>query len=433
MGDLFPALIDAARLPAGEPDWLREARTAARSVALAEGSPSPRSEAWKYTSLRALQAREFAAVDAKSTQPHIDAAIAALPGVGGPRLVFVNGVFRADLSQLSQLPDGLQIRTLASALNAEAEDWRAFYASVEPASAFAGLTAALANDGVTLRVAPGVRVEAPVHLLFVGAPAAADIAWHLRTLIDLGEQASVSVIEQHLGSATHRHLANAYAQYRLQSGSTLNLIRLQREGDGASLIQSSEFILGERASLLACNLDIGVGLARHDWRVRLQGNHARCVSRGVFALNGRQHVDNQLTIEHRAPDTSCDLLWRGVADGRSRGVFNGTIRIAANCPGSAARLSNKNLLLSAHAEIDTKPVLEILTDAVQASHGATVGQLDERALFYLRSRGLSRGQARQILTHAFCREALDGVEDHALREHLAMLISQHLPNVENES
>jgi Fe-S cluster assembly protein SufD len=144
-------------------------------------------------------------------------------------------------------------------------------------------------------------------------------------------------------------------------------------------------------------------------------------------LHGRQHADTQLQVEHAARDTVSELTWRGVADARGRGVFNGTIVVQPGADGADAQLSNKNLLLSPHAEIDTKPVLEIHADEVKAAHGATVGQLDERALFYLRSRGVPAGQARTLLTFAFCRTALDGIANTALREHLAQRLVEHLP------
>jgi Fe-S cluster assembly protein SufD len=174
-------------------------------------------------------------------------------------------------------------------------------------------------------------------------------------------------------------------------------------------------------------LELGGALVRHELTAELAGDRARFDSRGVFALDGRQHIDTQLDVHHKARDTASDALWRGIANGRSRGVFRGAILVAEGADGSDASLSNKNLLLSGSAEIDTKPELEIYADEVKAAHGATIGQLDERSLFYLRSRGIPLAQARSLLTLAFCRAALGSLPNEALREHLGDLLVAHLP------
>ncbi len=166
---------------------------------------------------------------------------------------------------------------------------------------------------------------------------------------------------------------------------------------------------------------------RHDLRVELAGDEARFDSRGVFALQGRQHVDTQLAVHHQALNTASESIWRGVADQRARGVLRGAIVVAEGADGADASLSSKNLLLSAQAEIDTKPELEIYADEVKAAHGATVGQLDERALFYLRSRGIPHAEARALLTAAFCRAVLQDMPNAMLREHVSQLLLSHLP------
>jgi Fe-S cluster assembly protein SufD len=174
-------------------------------------------------------------------------------------------------------------------------------------------------------------------------------------------------------------------------------------------------------------METGALMTRHDIAVDLAGKGARFDSRGVFALHGRQHADTHLDVHHNARDTVCDIVWRGVADQRARGVFHGAITVAPGADGADARLQTKNLLLSAQAEIDTQPVLEIHADEVKAAHGATVGQLDQNAMFYLLSRGIAAADARGLLISAFCRDALDGVSGEKLREHLARRLLAHLP------
>jgi Fe-S cluster assembly protein SufD len=426
MSALLDSLITAAATDRVEPTWLRDARAEALRSLQSEGLPTQRNEAWKYTALRALEARSFAV--ASDATPLTDKSFVELPGVNGPRVVFVNGVFSAELSRLEDLPAGLSIATLAQELRANPEPLRFLltrhYAG--RGEAFARLNTALAGDGVLLRVAPDVQVLAPVHLVHVGAPAQGDVAWALRHLVELGQGSALTLIEHHLGD-TNAHFGNLVSQFSLQANARLHLVQLQEAAAACTLVRRTEMDLGESARVDATTLELGGALVRHDVQARMRGARAHWSSRGCFSLSARQHVDTQLDVRHEARDTSCDVFWRGLADQRARGVFRGAITIAAGGDGSAAALSNKNLLLSPHAEIDTQPVLEIYADEVQASHGATVGQLDERALFYLRSRGLPQVQARAMLIAAFCREALDGVADARLREHLAERLLAHLP------
>ncbi|HJU08752.1 MAG TPA: Fe-S cluster assembly protein SufD, partial [Rhodanobacteraceae bacterium] len=225
-------------------------------------------------------------------------------------------------------------------------------------------------------------------------------------------------------------LANLACECVLQKNARLDLLTLQDSAIGATLFRRSDFHLHEDAQLELQALELGGALARHEIRVALGGDRSCVENRGAFALRGRQHADTELLIEHRGRDTASDSLWRGVADGRARGVFHGAITVQPNADGADARLSNKNLLLSEGAEIDTRPALEIHADEVKAAHGATVGQLDERALFYLRSRGLPAETARMLLVRAFCAVALSRIEPPVLREHCDALLLAHLPRVE---
>ncbi|HKE48137.1 MAG TPA: Fe-S cluster assembly protein SufD [Rhodanobacteraceae bacterium] len=430
-GALLEALLDRDALAGASrtsPAWLADARRAAAEALVREGLPGARNEAWKYTSLRALEQRKPIVGDAEAKRRAVEAATFGLPGIDGSRLVFVNGVLRDDLSRVEPAA-GLSIFTLATANPAELEPWRAALArDAGTDAAFARLNTALAADGPLVRVAPGATIDAPVHLVFVGIAAEQEIAWHARALIEVGAGASLRVVEHHVGAAAAQ-IGNVVAQYALGAGAKLDLVGIQGASDAATLIRRSEFSLGAGAVLSTHALDIGAQLARHDIDVALAGRGARFASRGVFALRGRQHADLHLDVRHAARDTASDILWRGVADGRARGVFHGAITVEAGADGADANLSNKNLLLSPHAEIDTQPVLEIYADEVKAAHGATVGQLDEGAMFYLRSRGLPPDAARQLLIAAFCGVALADVAEPALREHLAAMLASRLPRI----
>ena len=197
----------------------------------------------------------------------------------------------------------------------------------------------------------------------------------------------------------------------LAQGAALAHARVQHDSDRATALLRTDAVLGRDAEYRRVDLELGAALSRHELNVRLEGDNARLVANGVLLAGGKRHVDTRLGIEHIGRDTSCELTWRGLGSGRGRAVFHGGILIREGADGSDAMLSNKNLLLSADAEIDTQPVLEIHADEVKAAHGATVGQLDANALFYLRSRGLPEGQAQQLLTAAFCREPLASLAD----------------------
>lgn len=427
------SLLDAAaqaQLPGSGIGWLDAARRENLEAFAAAGLPDTRMEAWKYTALRALGQRRFAPGDAQAASRPIDTAAYALAGVDGPSLVFVNGVFRADLSRIDALAAGLILQPLSEALKGDAEPLRFALSRHyrEGGDVFARLNAALAGDGVVLRVAAGAKISQVVHLVFIGAPTDGDLAWHVRHIIELGEEAELSLVEHHASSGAQQHLGTQVADVVLRKGARLHHVTLQNAGEGSTLVRHDSVQLDAQAQASLYVLELGGALVRHDLHGTLAGDHARLETRGVFVLNGRQHVDTQMAIRHQALNTASDSMWRGVADQRSRGVFRGAIVVAPGADGSDASLSSKNLLLSGQAEIDTKPELEIYADEVKAAHGATVGQLDERSLFYLRSRGIPLSEARSMLTAAFCRAVFESLPDASLREHLNQQLMEHLPS-----
>ena len=417
---LPPALIEA--------QGLGDARRTALRLALAEGLPGPRSERWKYTSLRALGARGFAMAGDIAA---IDAT--QLAGIPAPRLVFVNGRFDPSLSDVATLEPGLDVQSLAQVLAGDDARkvnmlGRRFDSQGE---VFAQLNAAMALDGALVRVEAEARIATPLHLIFIGAPAESDLALHARHLIELRERAELTVIEHHIGSGPHRHLSNHLLHAHLKPGSRLRHARLQDESDGATLIARTDAVLASDAEYRRVELEFGAALSRHELNVALQGDRAAFVSGGALLGSGRRHVDTRLGIEHIARDTRCDLRWRGLATDRGRVAFHGGILIREGADGSDASLSNKNLLLSDNAEIDTQPVLEIHADEVKAAHGATVGRLDPVALFYLRSRGIDEAQARALLTQAFLREALSPLPELAGMDTLTQRMETRLAALGN--
>jgi Fe-S cluster assembly protein SufD len=406
MSVLLESLLDGGRdRPALAPAPVRDA---ALHEARTLGLPAARTEAWKYTSLRALERRAFA--------PAGEAAPLSLALPDGPRLVFVNGRLDAQASTQSALPPGVLLRALSESVAAgDPAAIAALSQRYERADeGFARLNAGLAGEGAHLRVDAGVDAGT-LHLVFVGA-AAPDAAWHLRHLVELGEGAALVLAEHRVATGEPAHLANEITQVRVGARAVLVHARVQADAEAATSLLRTDATLEAGAQYRRLDLELGGALARHELNVTLAGAGASLQANGVLLATGRRHLDTRLGIDHAARDTSSRLTWRAIGAGRGRAVFHGGILIRAGADGSEAMLANRNLLLSEGAEIDTQPVLEIHADEVKAAHGATVGQLDERSLFYLRSRGIPEPQARSMLTAAFVREVLDVLGDAALIE-----------------
>ncbi|PJK11509.1 Fe-S cluster assembly protein SufD [Lysobacteraceae bacterium NML08-0793] len=372
---------------------------------LAAGLPGARSEAWKYTSLRALERRSFAPAapaSADATQ---------LAHIPAPRIVFVNGRLDQTLSQLAALPPEIRLDFDAPAQTAPKPQ-------EEPANAWQS-----ASDHWFVRVnqllASGVNIHVngeagTLHLVCLHRNGAQDQAVHLRHRIALAPASRLTLVEHHLGDAAHNGLATGHVEITLDADAQLQHLRLQNDSLGAQHFLRSDARLGDRSHYQRLDLELGAALSRHELQVHLHGEGAHLYAAGVLLGDGRRHLDTRLGIHHHAGNTRSVLPWRGLATGRARVVFHGGIQIHAGADGTEADLQNRNILLSAQAEIDTQPVLVIDADEVKAAHGATVGQLDANALFYLRSRGIPEAEAQRILTAAFCRDLLGQIEDPAL-------------------
>lgn len=382
--------------------------------AVRDGLPQARMEAWKYTSLRALERRTFA--PSAPVAAFEDATVRALPT---PRMVFVNGHFDAGLSDLTTLDAGVSITALSTAPGDPSSHSAPRPVRFEKAGDFfPRLTTALATDGMVIRVSASSGSLTAVHLACVGTHAGADVATHLRHVVELGDGAQIDLVEHVIAAGAHANLSSSTLSIRLGSGARLRHARLQQDSGTATNFARVDVELETDARYERLDLELGAALSRNEVNVTLAGPRASLRCNGVLLGSGRTHLDTRIGIEHVGRDTQCDLLWRGLGADRSRAAFHGGIIIREGADGSEASLSNKNLLLSAQAEIDSQPVLEIYADEVKAAHGATVGQLDPTALFYLRSRGIPADAARALLTSAFCREALSMLDAGPLREFL---------------
>jgi Fe-S cluster assembly protein SufD len=360
------------------------------------GDAREREESWRYskTALRALSQQDFVAANTQAELADSLRAQFEWPHTQGRRAVFINGAFSATYSELSQIAGNVSIR------HESENQW-------------------------VLTISAGVAAP-PLHLVYINVPGDAPSRWQASCNMRI-QSGEAAVIEQHLGAAGADVLGALTSQVTLHANTRLQMTTLSDLPDSASLLRRAHVEVEGDAAYRTTHAILGSRLQRFDLGVDLIGAQAHFDSRGVFVLRGRQHVDTHLDIRHVARDTTCNIVWRGVADERARGIFHGAITVAEGADGSDAKLSNKNLLLSAQAEIDTQPVLEIYADEVKAAHGATVGQLDERALFYLRSRGIPLIEARRLMIGAFCKEVLDGVADKALRKILEQRVQVVLP------
>ncbi|MES2402995.1 MAG: Fe-S cluster assembly protein SufD [Pseudomonadota bacterium] len=419
------------RLPGSGLGWLDAARAEALQAFVARGLPDQRNELWKYTSLRALAQKTYAAGDPQASSRAVDSARLPAPALHEPCAVFVNGAFSASLSRLDDLPQGVTVQSLAAALHETPEPLRFLldkHADDED-DGFTLLNRALTADGLILKIAPGVDVREPLHIVHVGVAAGAAAAFHLRSLVEVGEAARLRIVEHHVGEAQAGHLTNIVRDIGVHENAHLDWTIIQRAGADATLLRRSKVRLHDNAALDLHALELGGKLVRHEIRAELTGVRSRFESRGAFVLHGRQHADMEVLVTHRGRDSVSNAVWHGVADDRARGVVHGRILVQPGADGADGSFYNKNLLLSPDAEIDTRPALEIYADEVKANHGATVGQLDDNVLFYLRSRGIPLDVARHMLVHAFCSVALDGMEPAPLREHCAALLAEQLPEV----
>lgn len=385
------------------------------------GLPHRRLEAWKYTDLRRLMK------DAKPLAGAPDAAALAaarqagqwLSELGARRILVVNGTFVPALSDLADLDEGLTIRALGQALVADepllSADLGTLLPHNEPALA---LNTAFAGDGVVIEVAAGAEVKRPIHLLFVTAGETA-AAIFTRSVAVIGAGASVSLIESHEGPDGSGYQVNAALQVQLGDDARLDHVKIVREGGAALHVGTLLADIGARARFNAFGFIVGGSVVRNQMFVRLAGADTVAEISGVSLLAGRQHADTTLSIEHAAPGSQSRETFKAVVDEAAHAVFQGKIAVRQQAQKTDARMMSRALLLSAEAEVFSKPELEIFADDVQCGHGATTGTLDDQLKFYLMARGIPAKEAEALLIQAFVGEVIDTVAHESLRDALS--------------
>jgi Fe-S cluster assembly protein SufD len=416
----LPDWIESSAAALDGPDWLAERRGEGLEAYAAAGFPGRRDEDWKYTDLKLIARRSFSAgVSAAFEAPE-------LAGLDGPQLVFVNG----RLAQARGLPAAAAVVPLAQAIADGHPACRELLGRIARPERhrFAALATALFSDGVLLDLADGLELEAPVQLVFLAGGDQPALACP-RVLVRAGANSRATLIE-HYAAASGEALSLAVTEVALGPGATLQHYRLQEEASEAFHLGTLAARLERDATLVSHNLSVGARIARLDLDVELAAPGARVEMNGLYVVRDRQHVDSHTRVDHAAPRTTSDELYRGVLSGKSRAVFNGKAVVHPGAFGTDAVQANANLLLSPQAEVDTKPELEIYADDVKCAHGATTGQLDTSALFYLRSRGIDEDTARTLLTFAFADTVLARMGLAPLRRHAEELVVGRLPEAE---
>ncbi len=419
----------AARLLAsarpGGPAWLDALRQEGAAAFRAAGLPTLRHEDWRFTSLAPL-----AVLSPAGAAPGVgpEAQLAALPPRVGPRLVFANGRFRPELSSAGALPAGAVVASLAEALARSPELVRpALGRLARPEGlAFTALNTALFDDGAFVYLPPGAVLEQPIALVFAGGGSAQPVVQHPRVLVVAGQGASATLAEIYLGGP-EAYLTAAVTELFLADGARIEHVKLQDEGDRSFHVSTVFAEQGAGARLTAHAQSLGAQLSRSELRVRLAGEEGALTASGLYLADGSRVTDAFTWVEHAVPRCSTLETYKGILDGHGRGVFAGRIRVLPGAQKTDARQMNSNLLLSEDAVVDTKPQLEIFADDVKCGHGGTVGQLDDDALFYLRSRGLGDAEARTLLIWAFAAEMVDRIRPEALRARARAHVAARLP------
>ena len=433
--DAYADAFEAVRRTAAASPAVAELRRRAFERFTALGIPTTRLEAWRFTNVAPIAGTAFAlAAPAEREAAVADVAPHAAAGVGAG-LLFVNGSFVAPASDVSALPDGVEVTSLADALAADAggarqavESHLASGAAIEN-EAFTALNTALLQDGAFVRVPANTVVEQPIQLLFVTSPppGGGPVMTHPRVLVVVGENAQVRLVESYGGGGASAYLTNAVTEVVAGPGAVVDHYKTVRESPAAYHIASMHVRLDRAANFSSHAVTLEGAIVRNDAQALLDGEGVECTLNGLYLANGRRLVDNHTTIHHAQPHCSSHELYKGILDGEARAVFNGKIIVAIDAQKTDAKQSNKALLLSEDAQINTKPELEIFADDVRCTHGATVGQLDADALFYLRARGLGLEQARNVLIHAFASDLLNHIAIEPIREQLEDLLLAQLP------
>lgn len=417
-------------LPGSALPWLTGARERARELFAEQGLPTPRDEAWRFTNLKSLDALEFSAPGAPDVAEARVRASTTAGAVGeAHRIVFIDGVFSPDASSVGGLPSGVTVGSLAHVLERQPERVERLLGRTADAKlrSLTALNTALFEDGLFFEIREGQQLSQPVHAVFVQGCSPHPTTAFPRNLIVAHARSRAAIVEHYVGCAQCTALVSPVSEVRVEPAAELQHVIVQEQAEGAFQLGALDVELEAQSRFASHSLALGASVSRLDLRCLLAGEGAHVQLDGLYLGSGSRLLDHHTTIDHAVPRTTSDEHYKGILGGRSHGVFHGRVVVRPDAQQIDARQSNRNLLLSDGARINTKPQLEIYADDVRCSHGATIGRLDDEQLFYLRSRGIDVDAARAMLTLAFANEIGTRLPVEELGAYLTYHIRRWLP------
>ena len=415
------------------PEWVSSLRQCAIERFEALGFPTTKNEDWHFTSVSPIVEAAFE----PRTSPGGDVKAADIDqftfgATDWPTIVFVNGVYAPALSSLTDLPDGVRVYDLATAIRENDPVVERHLSKLTPyeINTFTALNSAFVHEGAVVRIAKEFEVERPIHVIFVTDAMAAKTQINPRTLIIAERHSRATVIESYVSLSEAPYFTNAVTEVMVEDGANLSHLKIQRESSRAFHVGTIEAEQKRDSHYQSFSFATGAALSRTNVYTTLDGEGSGATLNGLYMLDGEQHCDHQTRIEHAQHNCFSRELYKGVLDGASHGVFNGKVYVDPIAQKTDGKQTNNVLLLSERAQVDTKPQLEIFADDVKCTHGATVGRIDETALFYMKSRGVNRDMARRLLTYAFAAEVLETIELEAVRKRLERVTLERFTGVQ---
>jgi Fe-S cluster assembly protein SufD len=410
--------------------WFQPVRRAAMARFADLGFPTTRDEDWRFTSVAPIAQTAFALSADGGVEPtRRDLKRFTFPGLACTQLVFVNGQYSPRLSSLRPLPAGVVVSDLAGALTLYPDLMEAHLARYADFhhDAFTALNTAFVEDGAFIHIRRGTVLDEPIHLLYVSTKTAAPVITHPRNLIVAGDNSQAIVVEDYVSLGEDVCFSNGVTEVVVGGSGVLSHYLIERESAQAFNVSTLRVQQERSSSVTSHSVLAGGALVRNNIHPVMAGEGGECLINGLFMATGRQHMDNYMKVEHASPHCGSRQFYHGILDGTSHGVFHGRIIVHKDAQKTDAKQTNRNLLLSENAQIDTKPQLEIYADDVKCTHGATIGQINEEAVFYLRSRGIGKEAARALLLFAFAGESLQRMKEEPIRRYLEGLVARWLP------
>jgi Fe-S cluster assembly protein SufD len=400
------------------PAWVKERREHAATRFATVGFPTTRQEDWRFTNVSPIAEAKFPLAQGSFKQAA--SLIAGVSVPGAVRLAIVNGEISAALSDLSALPKGLRIAGLRDGSRDGSDGLEQHLAKTFSIDAhpFAALNTSFLDDGVAIFIARHAAIETAIHIVTVTGGDSGPVAAHPRVLVVAGENSQARIAHTFIGAADSTYFTNSVAEVVVGEGANVEYYTDQRESDSAFHIANLQAHVSAKGVFASHAFLTGAKIMRHDIGIALKGEGADCTMNGVYLADGDRLMDTHTSLDHAMPHCTSHELYKGILAGRSKAVFNGRIIVRIDAQKTDAKQTNRALLLSDEATINSNPQLEIFADDVKCTHGAAVGQLDEEAMFYLQARGLTRPEARDMMLHAFAGEVIEGLKIPALREQI---------------